>query len=101
MHGGRDLKEGSISTMWRLNLSNIHAMLEDEGTDFINEWELVNTSGKGPGKISHHTVSVRPSKEVVFYGGLKGEDSNNDVFLFNPNTNSWVTCNYSVSNTTD
>lgn len=24
VHGGRDLKEGSISTMWRLNISNIH-----------------------------------------------------------------------------
>ena len=58
----------------------------------------MQTTGRGPGRISHHTVSVRPTKEVVFYGGLKGEDSNNEIFLFNPNTNAWLSVNPSVSN---
>jgi len=31
VHGGRDLKEGSIATMWRLNLSSIHSLMEDDG----------------------------------------------------------------------
>ena len=98
MHGGRDLKEGSIASMWRLNLSSIHSLMEDDGNfNQIAEWELVQTTGRGPGRISHHTVSVRPSKEVVFYGGLKGEDSNNEIFLFNPNTNAWLSVNPSVS----
>ena len=97
MHGGRDLKEGSIATMWRLNLTGIHAMAEDDGSGSAIEWELVQTSGRGPGRISHHTVSVRPTKEVVFYGGLKGEDSNSEIFLFNPNTNTWTNVNTSVS----
>ena len=97
MHGGRDLKEGSIASMWRLNLSSIHQMLEEDGTAIDCEWELVQTTGRGPGRISHHTVSVRPSKEVVFYGGLKGEDSNAEIFLFNPNTNAWLSVNPSVS----
>ena len=57
----------------------------------------MQTTGRGPGRISHHTVSVRPTKEVVFYGGLKGEDSNNEIFLFNPNTNAWLSVNPSVS----
>lgn len=59
----------------------------------VGEWELVQPSGRGPGRISHHTASVRPSKEIVFYGGLKGEESNNEIFLFNPNTNSWLIVN--------
>ena len=92
VHGGRDLKEGSIATMWRLNLTSIHQMLEEDvAGDAGTEWELVHTTGRGPGRISHHTGSVRPSKEVIFYGGLKGEDSNSEIFLFNPNTNSWLT----------
>ena len=98
VHGGRDLKEGSISTMWRLNLSGIHQILEDDMSGEVGEWELVQTQGRGPSRISHHTASVRPSKEIVFYGGLKGEESNNEIFLFNPNTNSWLTVNPSVSN---
>lgn len=53
----------------------------------------MQTSGRGPGRISHHTVSVRPTKEVVFYGGLKGDESNNEIFLFNPNTNAWLQVN--------
>ena len=97
VHGGRDLKEGSIASMWRLNLSSIHSMLADDGSVTSNEWELVQTSGKGPGRISHHTASVRPSKEVVFYGGLKGEDSNNEIFMFNPSNNAWSMVNPSVS----
>ena len=43
---------------------------------------------------------MRPTKEVVFYGGLKGEDSNNEIFLFNPNTNAWLSVNPSVSTLT-
>lgn len=56
VHGGRDLKEGQIATMWRLNLTNIHQMLDDHQPDSACEWELVKTTGKGPGRISHHTV---------------------------------------------
>lgn len=97
VHGGRDLKEGSIATMWRLNLSGIHALLQEDTSGQPVEWEQVQTTGRGPGRISHHTASVRPTKEVIFYGGLKGEDSNSEIFLFNPNTCSWLTVAQSVS----
>ena len=83
--------------MWRLNLTSIHQMIEDENPEARCEWELVKTTGRGPGKISHHTAQVRPSKEVVFYGGLKGEDSNAEFFMFNPNTNAWSSLSLSVS----
>jgi hypothetical protein len=35
----------------------------------------VATSGKDIGKISHHTCAKVSAKEVVFFGGLKGENS--------------------------
>jgi len=76
VHGGRDLKEGSISTMWRLNLTRIHQMMEEENNEINFEWEKIATTGRGPGRISHHTACILPSKDVIIYGGLKGEDSN-------------------------
>lgn len=91
------MKEGSISTMWRLNISNIHQMLEQDSHDEGCEWELVETMGRGPGRISHHTSIVRQNKEVYFYGGLKNEDSNSEIFLFNLSKNEWVLVNFSVS----
>ena len=61
------------------------------------EWEPVATQGRGPGKISHHTASVRPNKEVVIYGGLRGEDSNSEIFLFSPTNYTWMLVQASVS----
>jgi len=43
----------------------------------------VQTSGRSPGKISHHKATVLNAKDVLIYGGLKGEDSNPDVFILN------------------
>ena len=31
------------------------------------------------------------------YGGLKGEDSNAEIFSFNPATNNWLNVTFSVS----
>ena len=31
------------------------------------------------------------------YGGLKGEDSNAEIFTFNPTTNAWLCMTFSVS----
>ena len=81
IHGGRDLKEGSIDTMWRVSLTGIHALKSDPF--YPVEWECVQTHGKSPGKISHHTCYVLNQKEVLFYGGLKGDDSNSEIFIYN------------------
>ncbi len=56
IHGGRDLKEGPIASMWRVNLYNVHKMSENENQQV--EWECVKTSGTPPGKISHHSAVV-------------------------------------------
>lgn len=31
------------------------------------------------------------TKEVLFYGGMKGEDSNAEIFIFNATTAAWQT----------
>jgi len=88
IHGGRDLKEGAIESMWCVNLTKIHMLKED--AFYAVEWQQVQTQGgKGPGKISHHTASVQSDTEVVFYGGLKGEDSCNEIYLFDVHSATW------------
>lgn len=91
------MKEGSIASMWRLNLTKIHQMMEEDNNEANFEWEQVHTTGRGPGRISHHTASVTASKDVIVYGGLRGEDSNHEIFQFNPNTNNWLNVTFSVS----
>jgi len=87
IHGGRDLKEGAIESMWCINLTKIG----DFGSSSYNsvEWEQVRNHGKGPGKISHHTACTSPQGAVIFYGGLKGEDSVSDIFIYDVTQCAW------------
>lgn len=73
IHGGRDLKEGPISTLWRLNLTLIQQI--HENTSIKVGWEQITTTGKDIGKISHHTCAKISPKEILFSGGLKGDSS--------------------------
>ena len=73
IHGGRDLKEGPIASLWRVSLSAIHRMKSNPTSPV--SWELVSSSGRDIGRISHHTCALVSAKEVLFFGGLKGEDS--------------------------
>jgi len=79
IHGGRDLKEGAISTMWRVNLTQLNVLKEDPYHPCAWEEVKMNEMKDGPGKISHHTASVN-GDTVYFYGGLKGEDSVKDIY---------------------
>lgn len=87
IHGGRDLKEGAMSSLWRVNLTKVHAM--DEDPYLTVEWEPVKTVGGDIGKISHHSAVVCAPNKVIFYGGLVGEDSNDKVYLFDLVKHSW------------
>lgn len=60
------MKEGSIENMWRLNLDDLQKLTEDPY--FNCQWELVNFSGSGPGRISHHTCSVQGDKMILIGG---------------------------------
>jgi len=74
VHGGRDIKVGSLESMWRVSITGIRELITD--SYYPVGWESVSTEGRGLGKISHHTASVQSATEVLFYGGLLGEDSN-------------------------
>lgn len=87
IHGGRDLKEGAISSMWRVNLTAVQQL--HQGDNKQVGWDCVATTGKDIGKISHHTCCMVSAKEVVFFGGLKGDSSSNSVFLLNLVGNIW------------
>jgi len=74
--------------MWCVNLTKIHMLKEDPF--YAVEWQQVQSQGgRSPGKISHHTASVQSDTEVVFYGGLKGEDSCNEIFMFDVPSCTW------------
>lgn len=88
IHGGRDLKEGAISSMWRVNLSAIQQLQHNPSTKA--GWEQVTTTGRDIGKISHHTCSMVSAKEIVFFGGLKGENSSQNVHMLNLVSNNWT-----------
>jgi len=67
IHGGRDLKEGSIATMWKVNINSVKELSHNSSLPV--EWELVTTAGRNPGKISHHKVFVVNAQNVLMYGG--------------------------------
>ena len=75
--------------MWRVNINGVKELFRD--AYYPVEWELVQTSGRAPGKISHHKAFGIGQQNVIIYGGLKGEDSNADIFMFNAVTSAWST----------
>ena len=81
--------------MWRVNITSIKELFRNDS--YPVEWEPITTSGRNPGKISHHKAFVVNDSSVLIYGGLKGEDSNHDIFIFNANNASWTTTQFAVS----
>ena len=79
VHGGRDLKEGAMDSMWRLNLDELKNLATDP--TYPVSWELISGKGKNPGKISHHTCTVMGDK-MILLGGLKGDKQNSDSYIF-------------------
>jgi len=79
VHGGRDLKEGALDNMWRLNIDELDPLERDPY--YPLHWEPVTVSGAGPGKISHHTCATI-SSQMVLFGGQIGIDDNSAVYTF-------------------
>jgi len=46
IHGGRDLKEGALDNMWKLDLSDIDKLMADPYHPV--QWDLVQFKGTGP-----------------------------------------------------
>jgi tRNA wybutosine-synthesizing protein 3 len=96
IHGGRDLKEGPISSLWRLNLTVCRTMGED--TDSVM-WECISTTGKGPGSISHHSSYMVDDSNVIIYGGVSCDENANVVFKLNLDRNIWTRIAFKKSDT--
>ena len=66
IHGGRDIKSGPMSNMWKMNIEGIKELMDDPENGCC--WELINCKGKVPGKISHHKAAVFGHTVIVFGG---------------------------------
>lgn len=96
IHGGRDLKEGTVSSLWRINLTCIQQL--QQGINKPVGWECIQTSAKNDiGKISHHRCAMISANEVVFFGGNKPEGNNMQCHVLNLLKNEWSIMNLSVS----
>ena len=66
IHGGRDIKEGPMASMWKMSIGGIHDIMDDP--DNGCSWEPVNCKGTIPGKITHHKAAVFGLSVIVFGG---------------------------------
>lgn len=96
MHGGRDLREGSIADMWRLDLDSLMRATEDPS--FPVHWEQIQCKGaKTPGCISHHKCAVQGDKMILVGGNRTGtESASAETWIFDLKTNSWESAKTSV-----
>lgn len=96
IHGGRDLGAGQLDNMWRLDLDSLMRATEDG--HYPVHWEQIVYRGKVfPGKISHHKCAVMGDRMVLVGGMKNGDQSNNEVWLFDLKTNTWELGKSSVS----
>ena len=87
IHGGRDIKVGSMNNMWRLSLDGIHELMEDP--EHGVEWESVVQKGAVPSSISHHKPAVF-GHQVVVFGGIVDSGENPIAYEFDSNKNTWT-----------
>lgn len=77
--GGLDIQNGTMSSLWELDLANLHSADEevnDEGDGSQRDagssaWQLVNTAGaqnQRPGSVAYHT-SVVYRDQMFLFGG--------------------------------
>jgi hypothetical protein len=89
IHGGRDIKEGQMSNMWKLSLPGVEELANDN--NFGVQWEPVRDKGTSPGKISHHKAIVLPSMtDVMIIGGMTGINEITEAYNFDTNKDFWT-----------
>lgn len=67
VHGGHDIREGTLEKMYRINLN-------PKGND--NEWELIQQRGvEKPGSIGYHTLTLHENTAYLFGGSDLGVDN--------------------------
>ena len=67
IHGGHDIREGTLDKLYRINL-------DPKGNE--NEWELLQQRGiEKPGKIGYHTLTRYENKAYLIGGSDLGVDN--------------------------
>jgi len=66
------LKEGQFKSLWRINLKEL---FESKGAT----WDQVQTKGRGPPPLSHHSL-VSSQGSLFIYGGVTGETNSFAIY---------------------
>jgi hypothetical protein len=90
IHGGRDLKEGALDNLWRIDLQALQSLKDGAENDMA--WEQVKTKGDGPGAISHHTCAV-VGDSMILIGGQVSDEDNGKAFALNLDKMHWSEVN--------
>ena len=81
IYGGHDIREGSLSSLWMINLAHLQDLEKPESEqDKKLMWHLMETTGPNPGAISHHT-SVVFNERMYLFGGSKANGEENPRFF--------------------
>jgi hypothetical protein len=88
IHGGRDLKEGALDNMWRINLDGVKQLQNDPNSSV--EWELVEPKGQSPGRISHHQC-ICVDDTMILIGGQTGDEDNGTIYSLDLKKLQWST----------
>eukprot|EP00347_Sterkiella_histriomuscorum_P006674 403351868 len=81
IYGGHDIREGSLNSLWMLNLGHLSDLDKPENEqDKKLMWHHTDTSGPSPGAISHHT-SVVFNERMYLFGGSKANGEENSKFF--------------------
>ena len=86
IHGGRDIKVGPLSSMWRLSIAGVEDLKihKDAGV----QWEHVSQKGTIPGNLSHHKA-VNFGHSAVVFGGIQNNDDCLEAFEFDTTKMQW------------
>jgi N-acetylneuraminic acid mutarotase len=80
IHGGHDIREGSLDTLWKIDMS------VDE-----YDWVLLQTRGaKKPGNIAYHTLNMYSDHECILIGGSSLGSDNPNIYELDLNSLEWT-----------
>ena len=90
IYGGHDIREGSLANLWMLDLGKL-IDLEKPEEDQRKEcmWHKIDTSGKGPGAVSHHSSVVYGDKMYLFGGSKENGEENPHLFSLDLKSYKW------------
>ncbi len=89
MLGGIDLMEDALDDVWVIDLKVLGQLIANEAAADTVPWQLVTTTGEGPGKISNHRA-VTIGRSIFVYGGLSNfENTAVSLFALDTDTMAW------------